>query len=261
MRGPSPVGATSELVIPNKSRLQEESIEVPYARDSVLEPSPALRSGSRASQRNRDSELSTGTSISTRQPNTANPQEALSPAGTDDARQYYDRMSFSSNVTNKSRMPAKSGEMDEDKEQRLRQEYEFKLVDLERRLGMVEQERDEMKRSHATEKAKRQEWEDEVRGLKERAGTHASSLRSMQHEMDVQRDAAEAARRMADENVRAAEEETAQWRDRAESLEEDQTRLEMENQQLRDQLERSGGASVSFALLLIEASGVKDVGG
>ena len=154
-------------------------------------------------------------------------------------------MSFSSNVTNKSRMPnANRGEMDDEKEKRIRQEYEFKLVDLERRMGMVEQERDEARRSQGAEKDKRLEWEEEVRGLKERATTHASALRSMQHEMDVQKDATDAARKMADENVRAAEDETAQWRDRAESLEEDQRRLEMENQQLRDQLERSGGASV-----------------
>ena len=243
-RGPSPVGAKSDVVVPNKSWLREEEIEVPYARDSVLEPSPALTldSGSRGSQRgrerdmDRDSQLS---SISTRQPNTANPQEALSPAGTDDARQYYDRMSFSSNVTNKSRMPNRNGgEMDDDKEQRIRQEYEYKLLDLERRLADVEIEREEAKRSHGAEKAKRLEWEEEVRGLKERATTHASGLRSMQHEMDVAKDKAEAERQRAEESVREAEEETQRWRERAEQLEEDGRRVEVEAQRLREEIEQ-----------------------
>jgi chromosome segregation ATPase len=146
-------------------------------------------------------------------------------------------MSFSSNVTNKSRLPNR-GEMDEDKEQRIRQEYEYKLLDLERRLAAVEHERDDHKRALASEKAKRLEWEEEVRGLKERAMTHASSLRSMQHEVDVQRDKGEAERKMADENVRSAEEETQRWRERAEQLEEDGRRVEVESQGLRERLER-----------------------
>jgi hypothetical protein len=96
--------------------------------------------------------------------------DALSPTMTDD-REYYDRMSFSSNVTGKSRMMAAGGPgqaaMDEEREQKIRQEYEFRVAGLERKLGIMETEREEMRRLAEAEKEKRAEWEAEVRGLKE----------------------------------------------------------------------------------------------
>jgi hypothetical protein len=164
----NPTAATSEVVVPNKSRLREEDIEVPYARDSVIEP--ISRGPSRAFSRNsqragdRDSRLSASTSASmsgfdrtrggidqrnggeevgfananTNANANGNAQEMLSPNLTDDNREYYHRMSFSSNVTNKSKLPLNGG-WDEDKEKKI----------------------------EAAERDRRREWEEEVRGLKE----------------------------------------------------------------------------------------------
>lgn len=192
----NPIGATSEMVVPNKSRMREEEIEVPYARDSVLESTPS-RSRSRASgrDRDRDSQLSAGTSISARQqqpnptpvqggqghnrqlsqnstatfsaappPLRSNANDVLSPTMSDD-KEYYDRMSFSSNVTGKSRIPGAG--VDEERERKIRQEYELRVAGLERKLGLVEAEREEMRRGLQLEKERRGEWEEEVRGLKE----------------------------------------------------------------------------------------------
>lgn len=176
----NPVGATSDMVVPNKSRMREEEIEVPYARDSVIDAGrPPSRSRSRASERTRDSQMSAGTSISARQaPNPPNvnappprpihPQavnDTLSPTMTDD-REYYDRMSFSSNVTGKSRMNG-GAVVDEEREQKIRQEYEFRVAGLERKIGLVETEKEELRRALETERQRRTEWEEEVRGLKE----------------------------------------------------------------------------------------------
>jgi hypothetical protein len=86
----------------------------------------------------------------------------MSPASADD-REYYDRMSFSSNVTSKSKLPAGGDE----REQKIRSEYELKIAGLERRLQAAERDRDEAKRSEAFEAERRREIEDEVRGLKE----------------------------------------------------------------------------------------------
>jgi len=126
---PNLTAATSEVVVPNKSRLREEEIEVPYARDSQL-------------------------------------METLSPAATDD-REYYDRMSFSSNLTNKSKQAGLVTGWDEDREQKIRAEYEFRIAGLERRTAMAEAEREEARRSEVGERDRRKEWEEEVRGLKE----------------------------------------------------------------------------------------------
>jgi hypothetical protein len=105
-----------------------------------------------------------------------NAQEMLSPNLTDDNREYYDRMSFSSNVTNKSKLPLNGG-WGEDKEKKIRAEYEFRIVGLERRAAMAEQEREEARRGEAAERDRRREWEEEVRGLKEVRRRRRSSLR------------------------------------------------------------------------------------
>jgi hypothetical protein len=182
------MNATSDMVVPNKSRMREEEIEVPYARDSVLDASrpesiSRSRASDRARDRDRDSQMSAGTSISARQapipppninapPSRPNPpvtmNDTLSPTMTDD-REYYDRMSFSSNVTGKSRMMAGGGPgvVDEEREQKIRQEYEFRVAGLERKLGILETEKEEMRRTMETERERRSEWEEEVRGLKE----------------------------------------------------------------------------------------------
>jgi hypothetical protein len=92
----------------------------------------------------------------------------LSPNLTNDDREYYDRMSFSSNVTNKSKVPPGGGTgWDEDKEEKIRTEYEFRIAGLERRAAVAEQEREEARKAEAAERDRRREWEEEVRGLKE----------------------------------------------------------------------------------------------
>ena len=236
--------ATSEVVVPNKSRLREEEIEVPYARDSQL--MDARRSSSRAESRNSIGRESPNSSIPDRartpRDNRAIPTDTLSPAATDD-REYYDRMSFSSNLTNKSK-PGQPTGWDGERERKIRAEYEFRIAGLERRTAIAETEREEAKRNETGERDRRKEWEEEVRGLKEvrasspgsfrytdggkRAATHASSLRSIQHELDIARDAAETARKHSEQASNSAQEEISQWRDRCDGLEDDLRRMEDE---------------------------------
>ncbi|OCF59557.1 hypothetical protein L486_02224 [Kwoniella mangroviensis CBS 10435] len=235
-RGPqaNPMGTTSDVVVPNKSRLREEEIEVPYARDSQMTDQRRSRTSSRPASRSsagRESRTSFNDDNNDRErerektPRQEN--ELMSPASADD-RVYYDRLSFSSNVTNKSKLVAAQNGWDEEKEQKLRAEYEFRIAGLDRKVVNAERERDEARRAETSERERRLEWEEEVRGLKERAATHASSLRSLQHELDLAKDAVEAAKQRADQASRTAEEEIAQWRDRYDSLEDEYRRLEDE---------------------------------
>jgi hypothetical protein len=141
--------------------MREEQIEVPYARDSMIvdEPRAQSRSSNRpGSTTSYQEERRTPVGLSARQDS----GDIMSPASADD-REYYDRMSFSSNVTSKSKLPAGGDE----REQKIRSEYELKIAGLERRLQAAERDRDEAKRSEAFEAERRREIEDEVRGLKE----------------------------------------------------------------------------------------------
>ncbi|WVW81899.1 hypothetical protein I302_103898 [Kwoniella bestiolae CBS 10118] len=236
-RGPqaNPMGTTSDVVVPNKSRLREEEIEVPYARDSQLMDQRRSRTSSRPASRSsagRESRASytEGNDRDREREREKTPranEELMSPASADD-RVYYDRLSFSSNVTNKSKLVAAQNGWDEEREQKLRAEYEFRIAGLDRKVVNAERERDEARRAETSERERRLEWEEEVRGLKERAATHASSLRSLQHELDLAKDAVEAAKQRADQASRTAEEEIAQWRDRYDSLEDEYRRLEDE---------------------------------
>jgi hypothetical protein len=141
--------------------MREEEIEVPYARDSMIVEEPRAQSRSSNRPGSRTSFQERGTPLGTRQDS----GDVMSPASADD-REYYDRMSFSSNVTNKSKLPTGSGGYDE-KEQKIRSEYELKIAGLERRIQAAERDRDEARQKEAFEAERRREMEDELRGLKE----------------------------------------------------------------------------------------------
>lgn len=158
-RPDKPGTSRNDVIIPNKSRMREEEIEVPYARDSSLVDD---RPTSAASSR-RLSRISQASSYKPAATPRAEPApDMLSPQSNDD-RNYYERLSFSSNVTSKSKMPA----AEDEREQKIRSDYEFRIAGLERRALAAESERDECRRREVEEKEKRVEWEDEVRGLKE----------------------------------------------------------------------------------------------
>ncbi len=220
---------TNDVVVPNKSRLQEEAIEVPYARDSHHEESEALLQSSvgPGGMRGQRAESPSPTSAS---------HDPMSPGATDE--QYLDRMSFSSNPTGVRKgsiggLTSPNGW--EDQEHKLRAEYELRVAGLERKLQAAETERDNMQRELADERERRKDYEDEVRGLKERATGHAATLRSMQDELDVSRDETATVRkeydqklRQAQQGLQQAQEDVAQWRQRCEGLEDELHRLETE---------------------------------
>ncbi|BEI84709.1 hypothetical protein CcaverHIS002_0501100 [Cutaneotrichosporon cavernicola] len=232
---------TNDVVVPNKSRLQEEAIEVPYARDSHHEDAQPLLPQSGAGTNGMRSESPSPTSAS---------HDPMSPGATDE--QYLDRMSFSSNMTG-----ARKGSIGgltspngwEDQEHKLRAEYELRIAGLERKLQAVEGERDDMQRELADQRERRKDYEDEVRGLKERSAGHAATLRSMQDELDVSRDETATVRmeydqklrqaqdglrqsqdglRQSQDGLRQAQEEIAQWRLRCDGFQDELHRLETE---------------------------------
>ena len=161
---PNAVSTTNDVVVPLKSRMREEEIEVPYARDSGLTDDRPL-SGESVHRDSRGSSIHDAKTPRQDLP----PNDVLSPQTADD-RNYFDRMSFSSNVTSKSRAPPVASGWDDEREQKIRSDYEFRIAALERRANVAETERDDAKKRETEEKERRKEWEDEVRGLKEVCG-------------------------------------------------------------------------------------------
>jgi cell division septum initiation protein DivIVA len=222
--------ATNDVVVPNKSRLQEEDIEVPYARDSTLDydgegarvaPGPSGLAQIRTESRTSDHHNRTTTP--------SREGTLTSPVNTDQTHeQYFDRMSFASTSGGRKAMGVTSPNSWEDQEKKLRTEYEMRVVTLERRLQATEGDRDEVKRQLAEATERKKDYEDEVRGLKERATTHASSLRSLQHELDLARDATVAIQTQTSQTTQQAHEEIQSWRERCEGLEDELRRLEDE---------------------------------
>ncbi|GMK58532.1 hypothetical protein CspeluHIS016_0505640 [Cutaneotrichosporon spelunceum] len=218
---------TNDVVVPNKSRLQEEAIEVPYARDSHHEEAEPLlqQSGSGPN----------GMRTESPPPTTAS-HDPMSPTATDE--QYLDRMSFSSHKTGPPKLSLGGLTSPigwEDLEHKLRAEYELRIAGLERKLQAVEGERDNVQRELVDQRERRKDYEDEVRGLKERAAGHAATLRSMQDELDVSRDETATVRReydqklrQAQDGLRQAQEEATQWRQRCDGFQDELHRFETE---------------------------------
>ncbi|TXT05013.1 hypothetical protein VHUM_03833 [Vanrija humicola] len=212
--------ATNDIVVPNKSRLHEEEIQVPYARDSQEVDVSGARNIN-----------GVGPSGLRERSDESFESDKVDSSVTDESQsQYLDRMSFASNMTSVRGKGAglTSPNGWEDHEQKVRADYELRIAGLERRLQIAETERDEVNRELGGERERRRDLEDEVRGLKERATTHASSLRSIQNELDVARDGANAVRSQGDQTTRQAQEEISQWRERCEGLEDELRRLEEE---------------------------------
>ncbi|OXG89950.1 hypothetical protein C345_06146 [Cryptococcus neoformans A2-102-5] len=226
------MAATNDVIVPSKSRLREEEIEVPYARDSTvdaLRQSMASYGGEQSLDNGRDSRASYNVNFSLggdRSRSTPQTEKSQLDMRSPESRGYR-------NLDDKA-------SLDEEREKRLRSEYEFRISGLDRKLLNAEKERDEARRAEAQEKNLRMEWEEEVRTLKEQAVTHASSLRALQHELDLARDQMESARQRADEAHADADQEVRQWRERCEQLENECRRLEDEKAALEEELQKGG---------------------
>ncbi|ORX34709.1 hypothetical protein BD324DRAFT_634585 [Kockovaella imperatae] len=234
---------TNDVVVPNRSRMREEEVQVPYARESRNLDRPRSSASSRpgsVSSQNHD-----------RTPRIDGPQNALSPHGAGDDREYYDRMSFSSNITSKSRTGGTPGGAglgwDEEREQKIRAEYEFRIAGLERKASQAEGEREAMRKKVEELESTVRGDDVEIRGMKERAALHASQLRSMQHELDIAKDGAEAARSHGESSSRQAQEEISHWKERCDRLEDELRRAEEERSAL-ETANAAGGMNTDEAV-------------
>nr|ODN93036.1 hypothetical protein L204_05215 [Cryptococcus depauperatus CBS 7855] len=221
------MAATNDVVVPSKSKLREEDIEVPYARDSTVDMMrTSVVSRGESSGRDSSSYGITPSRDGDKSWNTVRPGSRSNPnSARSDSRQ---ESGFDNRHTS----------LNEEREKNLRSEYDLRISGLDKRLNAAEQDRDEAKMAENQERTMRLERDEEVRVLKKQAATHASTIRALQHDLDLARDQTDAARQHIDQTNVSAEQDIAQWRERCEQLEDECRRLENEKAVLEDEVGR-----------------------
>ncbi len=208
----------NEVIVPNKSTISEEMIEVPYARVEEEEQEEIfMRPQSSTSEL--ESRRSSGRGhvrSESRNGNGDLSRERGAP------QENFSRSSISSNsrppLTNQS-IPTSNSTSDLAREQRARGDLEGKLTGMERRLQGLEKELEDSSRRERWERERSRELEEEVRGLKERANGHASSLRSVQRELEAAQSKLQSDQQQAEMKRREDQEEVVKWSQKCVMLE------------------------------------------
>ncbi|KIJ65805.1 hypothetical protein HYDPIDRAFT_27039 [Hydnomerulius pinastri MD-312] len=239
--------ATSGMIIPNKSTIAEEDIEVPYGREEIRDSS-GTAVDDRSRERDGEGEGYIGTdgehehetsamgglsglSARLRGQGAGDAMDDDDGGGARSGDDYFDKVSLGrASVTSDrsagggSRMMGGRASVGADDHERLRREYEFKIATmqsriatLERDLGSAEQREEELRESQQRIRL----LEGEIDGFRKRAEEHGSAMRALQKELDDLRDLRA---REKDREVKRAqddEEELQILRDRCERLEEE----------------------------------------
>ncbi|KAH9846801.1 hypothetical protein C2E23DRAFT_851461 [Lenzites betulinus] len=249
------------MIIPNKSTIAEEDIEVPYGRDVRDSSSTAMerdrgrdrsvdRGGRGASDSEREGELSPrsppvgglgGLSGLSARLQAADGEEDEGPGGRS-GDDYYDRMSYGRQSAASDRSGGAAGigsrmlggraSVTGEEQERMRRDYEFKIATMQTRITGLERDLEDVQE-------REQKWldgeqrvramEQELEELRRRAEEKSNSMLSMQQELETLRE------------ERAREKDMAARRQRQD---------DEEIQALRDQLEAgAGGGSVESSIL------------
>ncbi|KAG6381880.1 hypothetical protein JVT61DRAFT_495 [Boletus reticuloceps] len=237
--------ATSGMIIPNKSTIAEEDIEVPYGREEARDSSVMVVDRGRDGDGDGDTFGGMGEEHEHESPSIgglsalgARLRGQVSGDALDDdegngARSgddYFDKVSLgrASVTSDRSASAVRSiaGRVSvggEDHE-RLRREYEFKIatmqgriVTLERDLGNAEQREKELREAQQHIKL----LEEEIDGFRKRAEDHAAAVRALQKELDELRELRAREKEREMKRAQNDEEELQILRDRLERLEDE----------------------------------------
>ncbi|KAG9311997.1 hypothetical protein JVU11DRAFT_7269 [Chiua virens] len=232
--------ATSGMIIPHKSTIAEEDIEVPYGHEegrdsSVIAISDRGRDGNTYGGIDDDHDHEGATlgglsalgarfmaQVST---DALDEDEGGGARSGDD---YFDRVSLGRASVTSDRSAAKSiggrASVGGEDHERLRREYEFKIATmqgristLERDLGNAEQRDQELRESQQRIKL----LEEEIDGFRKRAEEHGFAMKALQKELDEVRDLRSREKEREMKRAQNDEEELQILRDRLEHLEDE----------------------------------------
>ncbi|KIK80426.1 hypothetical protein PAXRUDRAFT_833539 [Paxillus rubicundulus Ve08.2h10] len=237
--------ATSGMIIPNKSTIAEEDIEVPYGREEVRDSS-----GTAVDDRGREGDGDgfggtegehehesapmgglSGLSARLRSQVMGDVMDDDDGGGARSGDDYFDKVSLGRASVTSDRSAAGASRMLGgrasglgDEHERLRREYEFKIatmqsriVTLERDHGNTEQREQELRESQQRIKL----LEGEIDGFRRRAEEHGSAMRTLHKELDELRELRAREKEREIKRAQHDEEELQILRDRCESLEEE----------------------------------------
>lgn len=217
--------ATSGVIIPNKSTIAEEEIEVPYGRQIRDSSSTAmLDDGDRDRQTDGELESSpmvgglNGLSARLKQVDEEdNPptRNGVPSTGED----YFDRMSYGRASVASDRSISK---IHGEEEEKIRREYEYKIATMQNKIAGLERDLEdagENGRSNADGNARAALMEQELNEFKMRADEHANAMRALQRELEELREDRSRDREREQRRQQEYEEESQILRDRCETLE------------------------------------------
>ncbi|KAG6333822.1 hypothetical protein ID866_5270 [Astraeus odoratus] len=238
--------ATSGMIIPNKSTIAEEDIEVPFGREIRDSSGTAIDDRDRSQERGRNGDGDAGTDVednSTMVGLSGLSARLRSQGDFDDdggrsADDYFDKVSLGrTSVTSDrsagghqsltSRMMGGRASVGGDEQERLRREYEFKIATMQQRIVALErdaanaEQRDKELRDSQQRARLLEEELDGFRKASTRAEEHAAAMRVLQKELDEVRELRARERERESKRAREDEEELQILRDRCECLEQE----------------------------------------
>ncbi|KZT69736.1 hypothetical protein DAEQUDRAFT_765322 [Daedalea quercina L-15889] len=226
------------MIIPNKSTIAEEEIEVPYgrevrdsgstARDRERERAPR---GSRGGDEDRSEYGEDDAEEGDRRPGgLAGLSARLQAVGDDDdeagrsGEDYFDKMSLGRTSATSDRSFPRGGRNSVGAEEELRREYEFKIATMQQRITGLEREVEESRekeRAWAKGEERVHAVEDELRELRQRMEEKTTAMFTMQQELETLRQERAREQEAAARRAREDEEELQILRERCERLEEE----------------------------------------
>ncbi|OAX41205.1 hypothetical protein K503DRAFT_685940 [Rhizopogon vinicolor AM-OR11-026] len=254
--------ATSGMVIPNKSTIAEEDIEVPYGREmressgTAIDPREGVREVDTTDGEHEswDQRAAIGglSGLSARLKSVQSEDDDMGDVRSDE----YDKVSLGrASVTSDRSIggPKVAGQasVTGDEQERLRRDYEFKIATMQNRITSLE--RDLEQRDLGTQQTTRR-LEEELEGFRkaspgdffhltvtelslQRAEEHGSAMRTMQRELDDLRDLRAREKEREIRRAQADEEELQILRDRCERLEEERNSgVGIDNSEIIEQL-------------------------
>lgn len=216
--------ATSGMVIPNKSTIAEEEIEVPYGRQVRDSSSTAMDERDRSRERDTDGESSAMsppmglTGLSGLSARFKTDDDEPRNSGDD----YFEKMSYGRASVTSDRSNSKMGGGEDG--DRLRRDYEFKIATMQSKIAGLERElenADERHQSSKDEGARVRQLEEELSEFRRRADEHAHVTRSLQKELEELREDRSRDRELETRRRQQDEDELQILRQRCEELEEE----------------------------------------
>ncbi|KAI0072828.1 hypothetical protein K474DRAFT_1667322 [Panus rudis PR-1116 ss-1] len=233
------------MIIPNKSTIAEEEIEVPYGREIRESTDTAVDERGRGGDRNRVSQRDrspdtdvegdepqigglSALSARLQQVSDTDDDGALSGAGNRSGDDYFDKMSFGrASVTSDrsaggGRAYGGRTSVNGEEQERMRRDYEYKIATMQSRITGLERDLEDAQhreRSMAENDDRVRIMENELVELRLRVEEKTNSMRALQKELDELREDRAREKEIAARRAREDEEELQILRERCERLE------------------------------------------